>query len=77
MNVQVDGKEYPISMTWHQDNSLEHFVLIDDEWINLQINWMADLKGKRPKSTHAEERKLFTERVKEILDVRQSVYTDL
>jgi len=74
MNIQIDGKEYQVSMTWHDDNTLQHFVLIDDKWVDLEFDSVAVLGDDHTEKDHAAEREFFTKKVRDVLQKSDTRY---
>lgn len=82
MNIYVDGVEYTVSMTWHPDDTLQHFVEINGEHVDLGITAIASRKDDgeaEDRDTwevdHKAQRKMFEERIRQILG-EKNVRTD-
>jgi hypothetical protein len=81
MNIDIDGIRYPVSMTWHPDDTLQHFVLVNGCWIDLKISAIASRSREPdpedfPPIKHKEQRKMFEDRVREIIN-DHTLHSDL
>ena len=71
MHIYIDGTQYNVSMTWNPDDSLDHYVTINDQHYRLDVVMTADLDiddERYQTFTHQELRELFAEQIQKILD---------
>jgi polyhydroxyalkanoate synthesis regulator phasin len=68
MHIYIDGQQYNVSMTWHKDDTIDHFVEIDGEHHLLEGAHMVLDLSSEDKITHQELRERIEHEIRKKLD---------
>lgn len=71
MRIKVNDTEYSVSMKWNADDTIQHFVLIDDELHELDIPSRMNNDGKTY-ITSAQFREILAQHIQDTLNNRPS-----
>lgn len=72
MHIVINGHGYTVSMKWEQDDTIHHFVTIDDNMYKLDIESKVIRGDDTTYITAKEFREILAEKIKAVIDTLPS-----